>query len=240
MSKDTILTEDQIWDYMMCPAHFEMARRKIVPIISQTLTGYINIIVKRFFANLMDGVILDLDKLKKDWDIICKQNSDFINQKKCIAGYSAITKVYSWAERVRLRILDIAAPYDILFTIRDNQLVDIKGEIPVLAVNEGNKIEILVMDYGEKHTSQIRTDMNLRYTLQCFAYKKQTGRDIGIHVRNLKYNEDIFSFRTQDDFKRLNRTISDISYSINKELFYPREGLGCTFCNVAGACRVWS
>lgn len=239
MNRDIVLTETQIWDYMLCPAHFEMARREIVPEESPTLSYYINIITKKFFVNLMDGIVLPQSKLKKDWDILCYNNQDFFTQKKCIAGYFAISKMYSWAERIQLRILDISVPYNILFQGRENQLITVKGEIPVISVTHGNKAEILKFDYGEKHTNQVRTDMNLKLTLQSFAYKRQTGHDIGIHVRNLKYDTDTFSFRTEEDYKRLNRTIADISYSIGKELFYPREGLGCVTCNVAGACRVW-
>lgn len=130
-------------------------------------------------------------------------------------------------------------PYAILITGREEQIIDIRGEIPFIGVNKRNMLEILSIDYSDKHTNQVRTDMNLRYTLQCYAYRKQARQDIGIHIRNLKYDEDIFSFRTADDFKRVERTVADISYSINKGLFYPREGLGCVACNVAGACRVW-
>ena len=239
MKRDIVLTENQIWNYMLCPAHFEMAQRKIVPKDLSTLSYYVNIIAKKFFVNLMDGIVLSVDKLKKEWDLLCRNNQDFLTQKKCIAGYAAISKMYSWAERVQLRILDISVPYNILFKGRESQLITVKGEIPVISVNRGNKTEILKLDFSEKHTSQVRTDMNLKLTLQSLAYRKQTGRDIGIHVRNLKYDTDIFSFRTEEDYKRLNRTIADIGYSIEKELFYPREGLGCVTCNVAGACRVW-
>lgn len=240
MSKTVILTEDQIWNYMMCPAHYEMSRRKIIPDISQSLKGYINRVSKLFFTNLMNGTILPLEQLKKEWDKICKKHSDFIDQKKCVTGYAAIVQMFHWAERIKLRILDVMAPYALLFTGRDNQVINIQGDIPCLGINEWNKPEILVMDYGEKHTDQVRTDMNLRYTLQCYAYKKQTGKDIMIHVRNIKYAKDVFSYRTEEDFKRLKRTVADIGYSIDKKLFYPREGLGCLTCNVAGACRFWS
>lgn len=239
MSKTIVLTEDQIWDYMMCPAHFEMARRKIVPTISPNMKYYLDIITKKFFVNLMNGVVLSAETLKREWDKVCLNNYQFIDQKKCVAGYSAIIKMYKWAEYTNLRILDIMVPYAMLITGREGQIIDIRGEIPFIGVNRDNTVEILSMDYGDKHTNQIRTDMNLRYTLQCYAYRKQLRRDIGVHIRNLKYDEDIFSFRTNEDFKRIERTIADIGYSINKELFYPREGLGCVACNVAGACRVW-
>lgn len=239
MSKTIILTEDQIWDYMMCPAHFEMARRKVVPTVSLTLKHYLDTITKRFFIELMNGVVPTLDSLKKEWDKVCVSNSNFIDQKKCVMGYASISRMYKWAESIGLRILDVMVPYAMLITGRDGQIIDVRGEIPFIGVNKNNTVEILSIDYSDKHTNQVRTDMNLRYTLQCYAYRKQVRRDIGIHIRNLKYNEDIFSFRTSDDFKRVERTIADISYSINKELFYPREGLGCITCNVAGACRVW-
>lgn len=239
MNKAIILTENQVWDYMLCPAHFEMARRKIVPETAVTFKSLTDKVTRLFFIELMNGTVPSLDKLKKEWDIICRKNPAVITQKLCIAGYAGIAKMYSWAERNRLRILDCMVPYAILIDGREGQRIDLKGEIPFIGVNQNNKVEILVIDYGEKHTTQVRTDMNLKYTLHCFSYRRQTGHDIGIHVRNIKYDEDTFSFRTEEDYKRMQRTISDIAFSIDKNLFYPREGLGCLSCNVAGACRVW-
>ena len=126
-----------------------------------------------------------------------------------------------------------------MFKGRNDQLIEIKGMIPFIAVNLQSVPEIIIMDYSERHTDQVRVDLNLRYTLQCFAYRKQIGRDIGIHVVNLKYGTDTFSYRNVSDYDRLKRTIADIAYSIDQELFYPREGLGCLTCNISGACRAW-
>lgn len=234
------ITEDEIWNYMMCPAFFEMTRRKVVSDTSQAFRGHVNTVIKRFCTNLMNGTVLPVNKLKKLWDTICLNNPDIITQQKCVEGYAAINKMYKWASDIRLRILDVAVPYSTLFTGRNGQRITVKGEIPVIAVNRKNMVEILIFDIGTKRTNQVRTDMNLKYTLHCQAYLKQTGYDIGIHVRNLKYDEDIFSYRNVADFNRLKRTVADIGFAIDNEIFYPREGLGCLACNVAGACRVWN
>lgn len=239
MSKAITLTENQVWSYMNCPAQFEMARRNIVPEIPVTIRSFIDQITRYFFSGLMNGTIIPTDKLKKKWDKIWKDNQDFIDNKKGIQGYASIMQLYSWAEKNRIRILDISSPYSLMFKGRNNQLIEIKGMIPFIAVNLRSVPEIIIMDYSERHTDQVRVDLNLRYTLQCFAYRKQIGRDIGIHVVNLKYGTDTFSYRNVSDYDRLKRTIADIAYSIDQELFYPREGLGCLTCNISGACRAW-
>jgi len=237
--KDITITEDQLWSYIACPVHYDLVQKGIISEAPHTLTNFINQVARGFFSNLMDGVVISEDSLKQQWDEVWRANTDYIDDKKGIHGYACLIKMYRWAANVRLRILDVAVPYNILFQGREEQLIAVKGIIPVIAVTSNMKPEILVMDYGDKHTNQVRTDMNLRYTLQCLGFKQQSRALIGIHVRNLKHDTDTYSVRTQEDYLRLERTVTDVSWCIRNKLFYPREGLNCLSCDTAGACRFW-
>ena len=240
MSKIITLSEDQIWAYSNCPVQFEMAQRGVIPIVPRTFKSCINKVSKMFFTNLMEGTVLDMQTLKLEWDKVWAANSDLINQKKGLQGYAALNSLYKWAESVQLRILDIMIPYALLFYGKDNLVFDIRGQIPCVSINQANQPAVLIIDYNDKHTDQVRTDMNLRYSLACFALKQQTGRNIGIHVRNTKHCTDTFSYRAESDYERLKTTITNIGYCIANKIFYPREGPVCTSCSVMGACRSWT
>lgn len=241
MSKIIKFSEEQIWSYINCPVQFEMSQRNIVPVIPQTLKYYINQVTKMFFTNLMEGTILDMQDLKKEWDKIWKKNSGFIDSKKGIQGYAALNLLYKWAEKVQLRILDVMVPYSLLFPNKNNDIVfEVKGEIPCISVNKANQPVILVMDFNDRHTDQVRVDMNLKYTLECMALKQQMGRNVGIHVRNVKYSTDTFSYRSELDYERLKTTVTAVGFCIMNNLYYPREGPNCSSCKVMGACHSWT
>ena len=234
-----ILSEEQLWSYANCPVQYDMAyNRKTIPKKPPMFSEYLQPVAAAFFANIMNGKILSGDELKRRWDNICKKNPS-IDMKKCLEGISKIMLMYRWAESVQLRILDIAVPFELLFHGQDDERYDIRGEIPVISVNQSNVPELLVIDWGDKHTNQVRTDMNLRYTLECYAYFKHTGKNLGIHVHNVKYSEDSFSYRGKFDYERLKKTVINIGHSIANNIYYPRENPMCVNCHASGACRSW-
>ena len=240
MSKIVTLSEDQIWSYANCPVQFEMAQRNIIPTVPRTLKGYINQVAKMFFSYLMEGTVLSMQDLKKEWDKVWQQNSDFIDSKKGIQGYAALNSLYKWGEAVQLRVLDVMVPFALLFHGKDDITFDIRGNIPCISVNRANQPAVLIMDYNDKHTDQVRVDMNLKYSLNCLALKKQLGRNVGIHVRNTKYGTDTFSYRSETDYERLKTTVINVGFCIVNKIYYPREGPSCTSCSVMGACRSWT
>ena len=241
MSKIIQLSEEQVWSYVNCPVQFEMSQRGIISIAPRTLKSYVNQVTKMFFANLMEGIVLDMQSLKKEWDKVWQQNSDFIDSKKGLQGYAALNSLYRWAESIQLRILDIMVPYALMFQSKNSDIVfEVRGEVPCISVNKANQPAILVMDYNDKHTDQARVDMNLKYTLEAMALKQQMGRSVGIHVRNTKHGTDTFSYRSDLDYERLRTTVTAVGFCIMNKIYYPREGPSCSSCNVMGACHSWT
>ena len=234
-----ILSEGQLWSYANCPVQYDMAyNKKTIPEKPPMFSEYLQPVAAAFFANLMNGKVLSGDELKRRWDSICNKNPS-IDMKRCVDGISKIMLMYRWAESIQLRILDIAIPFALLFHGDDNELFDIRGEIPVIAVNQSGVPELLVIDWGDKHSNQVRIDMNLKYTLDCYAYYHQSKKNLGIHLHNVKYSEDLYSYRGKFDYERLQKTVVNIGHSIVHDIYYPRENPLCVNCYVAGACRSW-
>lgn len=238
-ARATILTEEQLWSFANCPAQYDMAYNKqLIPKKPPMFSEHIQVVANAFYSNLMNGKILSRDEIKRKWDSVCTKNPT-IDSRKCVEGIGKLMSMYSWAERIQLRILDIAVPYVLLFKDKNNNLFEIAGRIHTLALTKENVPELLVTDWNDKHTNQIRTDMNLCYTLQCYAYYKKTGHNLGIHVHNIKHNTEIYSYRGKFDYQRLATTVNNIGFSIKNGLYYPRENPMCISCYSAGACKSW-
>jgi len=236
----TILNEEQLWSFANCPVQYDMAfNKKIIPKKPPMFGEHLQIVANAFFANLMNGKILSGDELKRKWDSVCNKHPE-IDSRKCIEGIGKIMLMYRWAERIQLRILDVSIPYVLLFRGKDNnELYEVADQIQTLAVTSGNSVELLVIDWSDKHTNQVRADMNLHYTLQCYAYYMKTKNNLGIHIHNVKHSTDIYSYRGKFDYERLKTTVLNIGHSIKNGIFYPRENPMCTSCYVAGACKSW-
>lgn len=236
----TILGEEQLWSFANCPVQYDMAyNKKTIPKKPPMFGEHLQTVANAFFTNLMNGKILSGDELKRKWDSVCNKNPT-IDSRKCIEGIGKLMLMYRWAENIELRILDVFVPYILLFKHNNGEdLFEVSGQIQTLAVTKGNSPELLVIDWGDKHTNQVRTDMNLHYTLQCYAYYMKTKKNLGIHVHNIKHNTEIYSYRGTYDYERLKTTVNNIGYSIKHRIFYPRENPMCVSCYVAGACKSW-
>ena len=234
------LTEDMIWSYANCPVQYDLIyNRKIIPPETITLRYYLMKVINYFFLNLMNGEVTEPSKLKDKWDLIWKENVDYIDSNKGIDGLSKIMLLYKWAEKEKLRILDMSIPYKINFIGKNNSIIELTGEIPVISINNSDVCELLYIDTGNALKEQLRLDMDLKFTLYSYVYYKQTGKQIGIKLHNLKQDKDLFSYRGKTDYQRLHKTIVNIAEAISNNIYYPRENIMCKTCLTAGACRMW-
>ena len=234
------LTEDELWLYISCPVQYDLYRKQIIPVKPKTFQEHLQYIARNFFSNLMEGKVLSGAAIKRQWDTLVKKNKDTIPDDKITDGISKLMIMYKWAEKVKLRILDITVPYLLIFKgLEDDTRIFVKGNIPVISVTQGMVPEILALDFGNKHSNTIRIDMNLKYSLHSLAYKQQGRRTAGVHVHNVKFGTDTLSYRGKDDYQRLERTVATVAYCIDKGLYYPRENVMCTQCFCAGSCKAW-
>ena len=239
MSQVINISEENFFRYLYCPIQYSMFKGGIIKQLPETNRSALDKIAKFFFTNLMIGSLISAADLKKQWDVHCKKNIDKITPKESIEGIARLMTLYKWAERIRLRILDMLIPYEISFPGKGDQIVHIHGNVPVIAVNQTLEPELLILDFGDKQTNQTRLDTDLKYTIYCYAYRQKTGHNLGIRSHNLKYDTDKFSYRHQGDYNRLASSAINVGFSISNKIIYPRESVMCASCPTLGACKLW-
>lgn len=230
------MTEVEFFDYIKCPVFYDAVHRKKLPFAFQpTMNEVLNRIAHRFFLNLMNGKIMRMSDLKRMWDAICNENS-FITEKKCIDGIALISKMYLWAQREQIRILDVKTPY----VLKLGKGVELVGEIETIAINNKDNPELLHMDFSQKLPDQSMLDMKLKYTFDSLAFKNSYSRDIGVRVHNVKNDQDFFTFRGAPDFYRGLDAVKSVDKSIKDNIYYPRENAFCATCEMKVFCRQWN
>jgi hypothetical protein len=230
------ITEQQMFDYMFCPAKFEMRYIRRIDIPEPvTMQRLLNKIAKYFYLNLFNGKVCTMNEVKNKWDSICVTYPEFIDQKKAILGWGLIINLLKWASGNQISILDVDTQYHI---VRDG--IELVGCMePILLFD--NKTELLVNHFGDKYPDKTEIDMKLKYTLDCLAFKSTYNKELnGIHIRAVKLDKDIYTTRTEPDFRRLETTIKNVGKAIKNEIFYPRENNLCSVCNAREYCKYWT
>ena len=229
------ITEQQLFDYIHCPALFEMKYIRKIPLEESLSTPkLLNKVAKYFYLNLLNGKICTTSELKKKWDSICAKHEEQINPKKVMEGMSLIMKLYNWASDEQAVVLDIDSPY--IIRVGDVELV---GNMGTILAAPNNKYELLITDFSSRLPDQSLIDIKLKYTLEAYAFQKVYNKFIdGVRVHSVKYNKDFYTSRTDGDFKRLETAIRNVGKSIQDGLFYPREGM-CSTCPAKGYCKYW-
>ena len=177
--------------------------------------------------------------IKSAWDRICEKNPDIITPQKGLDGLGQLMKMYRWAEKVQLRVVDHHIPYSIGIDTRVGR-VDFRGHINCIAADNNNEIYLLDLDFSNRLPNQIFLDTKLKYTLDSLALNKVYNKwAAGIKIHHVKNDKDFFSIRKQEDFNRLETAISNIVYSVQQDIFYPRESAFCSSCDMMDFCRAW-
>lgn len=230
------ITEQQLFDYIHCPALFEMKHIRNIPLEEQvSLPKLLNKVAKFFYLNLLNGKICTTSELKKKWDSICQQYEEQINPKQIMEGFSLIMKLYNWASDEQAVVLDIDSPY----TVRVGD-IEIVGNMGTILAAPNDRYELLVTDFSSRLPDQSIIDMKLKYTLEAYAFYKVYNKFIsGVRVHSVKYNKDFYTSRTDGDFKRLETAIRNAGKCIENDFYYPREGM-CSTCPAKGYCKFWS
>lgn len=233
------LTERQLMDYMRCPVYYQGAyEHGLVPIEQPSMSTLLGKVAHAFCLQLSAQVVPSKHEVEKMWDRVCRQNQEYITEKRVVEGISALMQMYRWMEDKQIMIGSADIPYNIVFNTKHP--VELLGKIGTVAVTEDRKMELLVIDFGKRAPDRAVMDMKLKYTMDAFAMKKLMKKDIGIHVHHVRTAQDFFTFRANDDFKRLESTVCTIAHCIEKDIYFPRENAFCSSCDMKDFCRAWN
>ncbi len=107
-------------------------------------------------------------------------------------------------------------------------------------IDKGNMFEILVMSFSKTLPDRQYIDMKMKHTIDAYALKKLFGKDTVFKYHSTYLNQDLYTFRKEKDFKRLETSITNIGKAIENNLIYPRESHACSTCLCKGLCKAWT
>lgn len=229
------LTEQQFFDYITCPAKYDLKYNKNIDIQEQLSNPrLLNKVAKYFYVNLFNGKLPSQQELKNKWDSICKTHLNVITPKSNLEGWGLIINLLNWASRNKITVLDVNTQYSIVF-----QDVELIGQTePIIATTKG--FELLVSDFHNKLPDTTEIDMKLKHTLDAYAFKKMFNKELnGVHIRMFKLDKDLYTYRSQPDFDRLESSVIGVAKGIAAEAFYPRENPLCSSCTARQYCKYW-
>lgn len=228
------LTERQLYDFLNCPALFEMKYIKKLPIQeSQTFSSYLTTVGNYFYINLLNEKISTLSDLKRKWDSVCAGQN--FTQKQVLDGMHEVARFANWMGNEQPIVLDINTPYTIV--VGD---VELSGNMSPIFKKKDRK-ELVITDFSSKLPDQRVIDMKLKYTVEAYAFRELYQEEfVGIRVHNVKHNKDLYTNRTEADFNRMKTTIKGVSQAIQSEAFFARDSFMCPTCPAFTYCRFWT
>ena len=230
------LTERQLFEYIYCPAKYHIKYIMNIDIAEPiSMQKLLNTMSRYFFLNLFNGKVPTYDELRKKWDSLCELHSGYMDNKKVLSGWGQIIKFAQWAEREKLIVGDVETKY--MFMV-DN--IQFSGNIETTLVKPTKEIELLTTSFSDRNLDREEIDMKLKHTMDYVGFKGLYGTaPNGIKIHSVKYDQDLFTNRTEPDIIRLKDTIKNVSKSIEDRIFYPRESSFCISCTARQYCKYW-
>lgn len=227
-------TEQQMFDYMLCPTLYDLKYNKRFAIEDRlTIKDLLRKTSMSYFTYKFMEKRPTLDIIKNKWDTVCSKNSGILSQAKAIEGMGLLHKFFLWAEDQNFKVISINSNY--IIKIGNYEMAGVNG----LICSHGSMIELVVPDFSNKMPEQVHIDMNMKYSIDCYSFFRLYNRSLsGIRIHNVKNDKDFLSVRSYDDFKRVESTINNVAKGIENDIFYP-NGNGCHYCDAALYCRGW-
>lgn len=230
------LTEQQLFDYIHCPAKYHIKYVMKIDIAEPiSVNKLLNTMARYFYLQLFNGKVPTFDELRKKWDSLCDTYSHYMDNKKVLAGWGQVVKFAQWAEREKIIVGDVEAKY--MFPV---DTVQFYGNIDTILVKPNKDIDLLTTSFSERNIDKTDIDMKLKHTMEYVGFKALYGVEPnGIKIHSVKYDQDLFTNRTEPDIIRLRDTIKNVSKSIEQGIYYPRESSFCSSCTARQYCKYW-
>lgn len=232
------ITEQQFFDYISCPAKYDMKYNKRINIEHQFKVSDLLIQVSHFFYTFVINFkkLPTLRKLTDKFDSLAKPYRDQINSTEYTNCIFQIQQFYNWACSCKLAVIDVNSKY----VLRHKDMV-IEGILNPIAINKDKRLEFLICSFNKRMPEELELNMKLKYTLDMYAFNK-TFPDKQIH--GLRYhfnktNKEILVGRNSNDYARLNSTLDGVYAGITNKVFFPHETHQCMQCEYRYYCRGW-
>ena len=231
------ITEKQFFDYISCPAKYDFIYNKKIIINEKFRLSNILIRISNFFyIYLLDNKKPPtLNTLFNKYESIYKKYEDIISSKEYSEGLFYIRNFYNWACNNKIAVISTDSSYELVY-----KNIRLTGILNPIAINNGKKLEFLIMNYSKRGTDQLEADMKLKYTIDILAFNNSYRRDISaIKIHDVKSSKDIITVRNNTDYERLYSTLEGVSKGITSNVYFPHETHMCTSCQYRHLCKGW-
>jgi CRISPR/Cas system-associated exonuclease Cas4 (RecB family) len=175
-----------------------------------------------------------LKVFKREWIMSAKKNRDVFSSEseyidKLKEGQAIIGKYYKgFVEGVK-------PPIAIESKFRKIPI----GNHTVLGIIDQISGDRAVIDYktGYRVPSNSEMALDLQFTMYSYAYRHiYQEEESALILRNIRMNKDVYTQRTEKDYKLLESIMNGVSKAINAQLFYRHIGWGCQHCSFYSNC----
>lgn len=221
------LTDAQILDYIKCPQYF-MFRWKNKQLSSEQPTFHqlIKLIIDMYLSKLMDGKVMTMKQLKRQWDKLAEEYPLILTEKRILDGIGIINMLDRYCYNNKVIIADINSPYHINL---DTNII-VEGKIGPIRYNK-NKLELFLIETSQKMPDDFLLNMSLKITAQMYAAEKFLNCKLaGIHIYHIRSGKEYYFNKTNKDYDRLIKNIKNIGFAIRNDIYYPREDFLCSQC----------
>ena len=234
-NKKMILSESDFLNYMYCPLKFVLSKSSKTdrPTYNSLLHDTYNSYIKKIdMLEKQNG----LNAFKREWDKTCVKNQTLISDKRVIEGWGLLFGSFQYLNNMNVTFEDTSMSYRIEAPGSGTTLV---GTLDPF-IDKGNMFEVLVMSFSKTLPDRQYIDMKMKHTIDAYALKKLFGKDTVFKYHSAYLNQDLYTFRKEKDFERLESSIANVSKAIENNLIYPRESHACSTCLCKGLCKAWT
>lgn len=230
-----VISEIDFLNYMYCPLKMVLSKTAITDraTYNSLLHDTYNSYIKRVTA--LDKQH-NVNTLKHKWDKVCESNQNIISTKRVVEGWGLLFGAYQYLTASDIKFEGVNMSYRIE---APGSGVTLCGVLDPF-IDRGNMFEVLVMSFSNKMPDRQFADMKMKHTIDAYALKQLFGKDTVFKYHSAYLNQDLYTFRKDKDFKRLETSITNVGKSIEQNLIYPRESHACSTCLCKGLCRAWT
>ena len=234
------ISERDFLNYIKCPLYYKFAsngqdlRRDT---FNTHLHDVANMYINKISSSNLMGTNFNHEKfVKKNWDKVCMENQHLILPKQCIQGWGYLYNLIQYMNKPGIQLLDTSITYLIN---PDNCKYCLSGTLDPI-IKQGDFYTTLIISFSDRLPESYVLDMNLKHTIDAYALNElipNIQHTITYHSFRSSTEKDTMRFK--NDFKRLENILATIGSCIEQDLIYPRDGYGCSTCNMRGLCNKW-
>lgn len=230
-----IISEEQLYDYMNCPAYYDMKHNKKIPYSKpMTLVKIMEDLSNYMLTKLMGRMRCSEADLKKKLDEIAEKYK--ISSKDMLLCLNYMHNMSTWFKNNPVIVADFNSDYQ-LYTKNDNS-INIK--IGAVLVDQQKKVSLMYGKFSSRAPEQFQLDRKLKYTLDAKAFHEINRHYIdNVKVIHFKEGTEYGTVREITDYDRVDYIIDGVCNGIEAGSYYPRESVFCGNCHYKQFCKHW-